>query len=72
MKKQGYRPSTTRSCVNTLKAVAKKAELLDPEAVKTDLASANVTVGGKEKICQDPARLTCNLVKPLLRTMFWF
>jgi integrase len=57
MRKQGYRPSTIRSCVNTLKAVAKKADLLEPEAVKSYLASANVSVGRKEKICQDLARL---------------
>jgi len=47
MKKQGYRP-TTISSVRTLKAVAKKANLLDPENVKTYLATANVSVGRKE------------------------
>jgi integrase len=56
MRKQGYRPSTIRSTIDTLKAVAKKANLLDPEAVKMHLASANVSVGRKEKICQDLAR----------------
>ena len=53
MRKQGYRPSTIRSCVATLKAVSKRADLLDQEAVKTYLASANLSVGRKEKICQD-------------------
>jgi hypothetical protein len=57
MRKQGYRPSTIRSCVNTLKAAAKKANLLEPEAVKCYLASANLSAGRKEKICQDLARL---------------
>jgi integrase len=56
MRKQGYRPSTIRSCVNTLKAVAKRANLLDPEDVKTYLAAASVSVNRKEKICQDVAR----------------
>ncbi|MGD0424182.1 MAG: hypothetical protein ABSA92_12110 [Candidatus Bathyarchaeia archaeon] len=45
MQKQGYRPSTIRSTINTLKTVAKKTNLLDPEAVKTHLASAAVSVG---------------------------
>jgi len=57
MQKQGYRPSTIRSCVRTLKAVAKRTNLLEPEAVKIYLASANVSLGRKEKVCQDLARL---------------
>jgi hypothetical protein len=57
MQKQGYRPSTIRSCVNTLKTIAKKAGLLEPESVKSCLVSASVSVGRKEKICQDLARL---------------
>jgi len=56
MCKQGYRPSTIRGTIDTLKAVAKKANLLNPEAVKMHLASATVSVGRKEKICQDLAR----------------
>jgi len=56
MRKQGYRPSTIQATINTLKAVARKANLLDPEAVKMNLASASVSVGRKEKICQDLAR----------------
>jgi hypothetical protein len=56
MRKQGYRPSTIRSTIDTLKAVARKTNLLDPEAVKTHLASASVSVGRKEKVCQDLAR----------------
>ena len=56
IQKQGYRPSTIRSCINTLKAVAKKANLLNQDTVKTYLAVANVSIGRKEKICQDLAR----------------
>jgi integrase len=56
MQKQGYRPSTIRGCVNTLKAIAKRTDLLNPEAAKTYLISANLTSGRKEKICQDLAR----------------
>jgi len=43
MRKQGYRPSTIQAAISTLKAIAKKALLLNPEAVKTHLASRNVT-----------------------------
>lgn len=73
-RKQGYRPSTIRSCVNTLKAVAKRANPLDPEAVKTYLASANVSVNRKEKICQnlyefrEPPTLRIFLLEALLGT----
>jgi len=56
MRKEGYRPSTIRACINTLKSVAKRTNLLSPEAVKTYLAYANLTSGRKEKICQDLAR----------------
>jgi integrase len=56
MQKQGYRPSTTRSSISTLKAVAKKAKLLNQDAVKTHLASMKVSASRKEKICQDLAR----------------
>jgi hypothetical protein len=56
MRKQGYRPGTIQAAISTLKAVAKKASLLDQDAAKTQLASLNVSVGRKEKICQDLAR----------------
>jgi hypothetical protein len=56
MRKQGYRPSTIRATIDTLKAVAKKTNLLDPETVKMHLAAASASVGRKEKICQDLAR----------------
>ncbi len=56
MRRQGYRPSTIQASISTLKAIAKKTPLLNPEAVKTHLASRNVSVGRKEKICVDLAR----------------
>ena len=46
--KQGYRQSTIRSCVGTLKSVAKKADLLNQESVKTYLVSSKVSVGRKD------------------------
>jgi integrase len=56
MQKQGYSPSTIRSSIRTLRAVAKKANLLNQDAVKIHLTSRNVSIGRKEKICQDLAR----------------
>jgi integrase len=56
MRKQGYRPSTIQAAISTLKALAKNAHLLDPEAVKTHLASRKVSDSRKEKICVDLAR----------------
>ena len=53
MRRQGYRPSTIQAAISTLKAVAKKT---NQDAVKTHLASRNVSVGRKEKICVDLAR----------------
>ena len=34
MREEGYRDSTIRAAVNTLKAVAKRTVLLEPESVK--------------------------------------
>jgi len=56
MKKEGYRLPTIRSCVNTLKAVSRKADLLNPEAVKIHHAATDISISRKEKICQDLAR----------------
>ena len=53
---QGYRSSTIHAAISAIKAIAKKASLLDPEAVKTHLASRKVSVGRKVKICEDLAR----------------
>ena len=56
MRKQGYRPSTIQAAISTLKSIAKKAFLLNPDAVKTHLASRKVSESRKEKICVDLAR----------------
>ena len=56
MRREGYRPSTIRAAVSALKAIARKANLLNPEAVKTHLASRKVSLGRKVKICEDLAR----------------
>jgi hypothetical protein len=56
MQKQGYRPTTIKACVQTLKSVAKRANLLDPEAVKQYIGSAQVGINRKQKITEDVAR----------------
>jgi integrase len=56
MRKQGYRESTIRPCVRGLKAIAKRANLLNPESVKTCLASAPLSENRKEKLTDDLAR----------------
>jgi integrase len=56
MRKQGYRPSTIQAAIITLKAVAKKANLFDPDTVKIHLASRRVSDSRKEKIYVDLAR----------------
>jgi integrase len=56
MRKEGYRDSTIRGTVNTLKAVGKRTDLLNPESVKAWLTSSPVSINRKEKICQDLAR----------------
>ena len=55
MRREGYRPSTIQAATSALKAIAKHANLLNPDAVKTHLASRKVSVGRKAKICEDLA-----------------
>jgi len=56
MQKQGYRQSTIQASVQALKAVARRANLLDPESTKTYLASAEVSENRKSKLADDLAR----------------
>jgi len=56
MAKQGYRDSTIRSCVHALKSLAKRADLLDPESVKSYLAVARLSLGRKAVLVQHMAR----------------
>jgi hypothetical protein len=55
MRREGYRPSTIQAAISALKAIAKHANLLHPDAVKTHLASRKVSLGRKAKICEDLA-----------------
>ncbi len=56
MRKQGYRESTTYFSVKSLKWVAKRTNLLEPEQAKAVLASANVSESRKRKLVEDLAR----------------
>lgn len=56
MQKQGYRASTVHYCIQALKSVARRANLLDPESAKTYLASAKISEARKAKLAEDLAR----------------
>jgi integrase len=56
MEKEGYRKSTTQFCVQALKSVARKANLLDTESVKSYLAHAPFSESRKSKLTEDLAR----------------
>jgi integrase len=56
MQKEGYRNSTIQSSVRALKSLARHANLLSPESVKTYLAGAELSEGRKEVLSEDLAR----------------
>ena len=56
MKKQGYRESTILNTVSSLKPIARRAKLLDPEQAKNYLAKATLSENRKDKLTQDLAR----------------
>ena len=56
MQKQGYRQSTIKGCIKSLKPIARQTNLLDPEIVKGYLAKATVSENTKDKLTQDMTR----------------
>jgi integrase len=56
MRKQGYGESTIRPCIRALRAIAKRTNLLNPEAVKSYLALGLASENRKEKLADDLAR----------------
>jgi hypothetical protein len=56
MQKQGYRESTISTTISTLKPIAKRTNLLDPEKAKEYLAKATLSDNRKDKITQDLQR----------------
>ena len=51
LKKRGYRESTFRKAIHSLKAIAKKCDLFDTERVKECIDYRRVSEGQKEKLC---------------------
>jgi hypothetical protein len=56
MRKQGYRHSTVRYCVQSLKSIARRSSLLRAESAKSYLASAEMSESRKAKLTEDLAR----------------
>ena len=56
MRKQGYRHSTIRNCIQALKSIARKTNRLQPESAKSYLASAEISESRKAKLTEDLAR----------------
>jgi integrase len=56
MRKQGYRHSTVRYCIQALKSIARHANLLQPESAKAYLACAEMSESRKAKLTEDLAR----------------
>ena len=56
MQKQGYRQSTVISCIKSLKAVARRSNIFDPERVKGYLASADMSENRKQTVVDHLAR----------------
>jgi hypothetical protein len=52
MQKEGYKRSTIESAVSSLKSIARKANLLDPESVKRYLGAAKLAEGRKEALME--------------------
>jgi len=47
MQKRGYRDSTVHHCIQALKSIARRANLLDPESAKEYLAAARINEAHK-------------------------
>ena len=56
MNKQDFSPATIQAAVNTLRAIARRVNLLDPEIVKSHLAMLHVSETRKQKIAEDLTR----------------
>jgi hypothetical protein len=56
MQKQGYRYSTVLNCIKSLRAIARRTNLVNPEQVKTYLATSPVSENRKDKLTQDLTR----------------
>ncbi len=68
MQKQGYRESTIRNTISSLKPIAKRTNILDPEQAKEYVAKTTLSENRKDKLTQDLARFnqykTIPFIKP--------
>ena len=56
MQKSGYRPSTIRSAVGSLKAIARRTSLTSPETVKTYMESGTFSQNRKQTVYEHLTR----------------
>ncbi len=56
MQKQGYRKSTVHYCIQALKSVARKTNIMEPESAKEYLATVELRESRKAKLVEDLAR----------------
>ena len=52
MRKQGYRDSTVKAAMSSMKGLLKCCDLFDLESVKAEIAFRKVTEGTKDKLVQ--------------------
>jgi len=70
MQRTGYRNSTVKTCSRTLKGLARRTNLLDPESVKSFLASAQLSENRKTKVLEDVSRFYAFLKIPFERPRY--
>jgi hypothetical protein len=70
MQRTGYRNSTVKTCIRTLKGLARRTNLLDPESVKSHLASAQLSENRKTKVLEDVSRFYAFLKIPFERPRY--
>jgi integrase len=56
MQKNAYRPTTVLTAVSALKAIAKRTNLMEPEATKTYVSQSGLSEGRKELLVEHLAR----------------
>jgi len=70
MRKSGYRNSTVQTCVQALKGLARRTNLLDTESVKSYLANAELSENRKTKLLEDVPRFYAYLKIPFNRPRY--
>jgi integrase len=63
MQRTGYRNSTVKTCIRSLKGLARRTNLLDAESVRSYLANAQLSENRKTKVLEDVSRFYAYLRK---------